>query len=115
MLCAIVGECDVPEFSTEGGLTMSEIYVKLDDVLAKKQFAYYLKQYVVTENDILKAEKIEYVPDETVEQLENAVKMLSNRCAVQGSGLLCDFCDIRDLCDKYRTVFNGRADDERTN
>lgn len=86
---------------------MAETYVNLDDVLKKKQFSYDLKQYAVTEKDIRKAAKIEYVPDETVEQLENAVKVLSNRCAVQNSGLLCGFCGIRDLCDKYRTAFKG--------
>lgn len=84
---------------------MAEIYVKLDDVLKKKQFAYDLKQYAVTEKDIRKAAKIEYVPNESVEQLENAVKALSNRCAVQSGGLLCSFCGLYDLCDKYRTVF----------
>lgn len=86
---------------------MAEIYVKLDDVLAKKQFAYDLKQYAVTEKDIRKAAKIEYVPDETVEKLENAVKVLSNRCAVQNRGLICGFCGIYDLCDKYRTALKG--------
>ena len=72
-----------------------------------------MKQYVVTEKDIRGAEKIEYVPDDTVEELERAVKVLVNRCAVQSGGLLCGFCGVRYLCDKYRTAYTEKRKGEK--
>lgn len=89
---------------------MAETYIKLDDILAKKKFCYDLKQYAVTEKDIRSAEKIEYVPDDTVEELERAVKVLSNRCAVNTGGLLCGFCGVRHLCDQHRTAYKEGKD-----
>lgn len=86
---------------------MAETYIKLSDVLKKKQFAYDLKQYAVTEKDIRAADKIKIVPDEDVSELEKAVKSLTNRCAAQTRGVMCIFCGIREICDKYRTVWRS--------
>lgn len=87
---------------------MADTYVRLSDVLKKKQFAYDLKQYAVTEKDIRAADKIEIVPDENVSELEEALKHLVNRCAIQTGGYVCLFCKTRTICDKYRSV--GRTD-----
>lgn len=89
---------------------MAETYIRLSDVLKKKQFAYDLKQYAVTERDIRAADKIEIVPDENVSELEEALKHLVNRCAIQAGGYVCLLCKTRGICDKYRTV--GRTDNE---
>ena len=86
---------------------MAETYIRLSDVLKKKQFAYDLKQYAVTERDILAADKIEIVPDENVSELEEAVKALANRCATLTRGAMCLFCGVRGICDKYRTVWRS--------
>ena len=86
---------------------MAEIYVKLDDVLAKKQFAYDLKQYAVTEKDVRSARRVEIVPDEDVGDMESAIKALANRCAVLSRGMMCAWCadPAKSLCEKHRTVF----------
>jgi hypothetical protein len=84
---------------------MAETYIRLSDALKKKQFAYDLKQYAVTEKDIRAADKVEIVPDENVSELEKAVKVLANRCATLTRGEMCIFCGIRGICDKYRTVW----------
>ena len=83
---------------------MAEIYVKLDDVLAKKQFSYDLKQYAVTEKDIRKAAKIEYVPDDNVEKLEEAARALFNRCIAWSKGQICLWCGMKDICEKTRSI-----------
>lgn len=56
---------------------MAETYVNLADILKKKQFAYDLKQYAVTEKDVRSARKIEIVPDEDVSDMESAIKALA--------------------------------------
>lgn len=89
---------------------MAETYVRLADVLKKKKFAYDFKQYAVTEKDIRAADKIEIVPDENISELEKAVKALANRCAALTRGEICMFCGVREICDKYRTVW--RTDNE---
>lgn len=85
---------------------MDEIYVKLDDVLAKKQFAYDLKQYAVTEKDVRSARRVEIVPEEDVGDMESAIKALANRCAVLSRGMMCAWCSdpAKSLCEKHRTV-----------
>lgn len=86
---------------------MAEIYVKLDDVLARKRFSYDMKQYAVAEKDVRSARKIEIVPDEDVGDMESAIKALANRCAVLSRGTMCAWCGdpAKSLCEKYRTVF----------
>lgn len=91
---------------------MGETYVKLEDVLAKKQFSYDLKQYAVAEKDIRAARRIEIVPDEDVGDMESAIKALANRCAVLSRGAMCAFCGdpAKSLCEKHRTVFRRAGD-----
>ena len=86
---------------------MKNLYVKLEDLLQKKQYSYDLKNYAVLVSDINRAEKIEvFDEDESeTEELKQAVKALCNRCAVQTRLQLCFVCGMRDLCDKYRTAF----------
>lgn len=82
---------------------MADTYVKLDDVLAKMKFSHELNQYAVAEKDILEAEKIEYAPGETVDRLEEALRVMCNRCYVMFGGTACSWCNMRDLCEKTRT------------
>lgn len=92
---------------------MNNVYVKLDDLLQRKEWSYDLRQYVVSEKNIKRAEKIEvFDEDESkTEELKNAVRVLCNRCAAWTGGATCFFCGLRDMCDQYRTTFKPADND----
>jgi hypothetical protein len=92
---------------------MKNFYIKLEDVLTKKEWSYDLRQYVVSVSNINRAERIEvFDEDESkTQELEEAVKQLCNRCAAWTRGATCCFCGLRDMCDKYRTTFKHADND----
>ena len=85
---------------------MNNVYVKFEDLIQKKEWSYDLKQYVVSLQNINRAERIEVFDENEseTEELKTAVKHLCNRCVTLTRFQLCMFCGMRDLCDKYRTV-----------
>lgn len=83
--------------------------ISKEAALSEEVYSRDLREYVVPSREIKKLR--EY--DETKEQMENADEMLRvlfNRCMMLSHGFLCIFCGIRDACDMRRSVWKKDGD-----
>lgn len=85
--------------------------ISKEAALSAQVYSRDLREYVVPSREIKKLR--EY--DEPQEQMENAEEMLRvlfNRCMTLTHGSLCIFCGICDACDARRSVWKKDGDGE---
>lgn len=77
--------------------------VRKEDVLESKVFSRDLREYVVPVRCINQAETLEE-PDGPVENSDEMLRVLFNRCYALTEGATCLFCGIRQACKEKRSV-----------
>lgn len=85
--------------------------ISKEAALSAEVYSRDLREYVVPSREIKNLR--EY--DEPEQQMENADEMLRvlfNRCMTLSHGSLCIFCGIRDACDMRRSVWKKEGDGE---
>ena len=76
------------------------------EALARKEWSYDLKQYVVSLKTIQRIPQAVTDESRELDRQKDMLKFLFNRCyaCMSGMGVLCSFCGIKNDCEEMRTV-----------
>jgi hypothetical protein len=82
-----------------------------DDAMDRKVFSRDLREYVVPVRELRALRKIEvteeagFVPDQ-----KEMISVLFNRCMALTTGQLCFLCEMREACDRHRSVMKSKEE-----